>query len=88
VTREEFIGRAADAITQHIGPERFRLEVAEAVLEAVGAWDLLEAAIRANVALTRIVSDHPYLNALLPMGMERERALDAVCAAIAKAEGR
>jgi hypothetical protein len=91
VTKQEFIGRAADAILAWQGYGDVALngrpalnqtldavEMAEAALEAVGAWEQYE-------ALTLIQGRAFTLNSNDAGGREVQRR---VAAAIAKAEGR
>lgn len=91
MTREEFIGRAADAMMRSQGLESPDLvedeaiagyvEMAEAALDAVGAWELLEA----------LKTTAGNIRSLGPAGAIREPYtpwLGVVEAAIAKSEGR
>jgi hypothetical protein len=87
VTKEEFIGRAADAILSRVyagDPHRWTeaVFVAEAALEAMGAWGLYEALLEAA----------PYVagayECAFPDEHENARVYEAALVAITKAEGR
>jgi hypothetical protein len=90
VTKEEFIGRAADALVRSDGHEPADVEpqaviayveVASVALEAVGAWELLDACLGARSLVEE-------LEAGGSPDVRRYGWGDTLRSAIAKAEGR
>jgi hypothetical protein len=85
VTKDEFVGKAADELRKLYAPgvdEQHLRNLATAALEAVGAWGLYEALLEAA----------PYVagayECAFPDEHENGRVYEAALVAITKAEGR